>query len=209
MKLTTTTIALLAGMAICLFDSSALAGEKGVMLSEPEQEVISAALTQCLDKKPEVLVLDNSASLRIMSLAKKTYDQFAESLRDEAKTKSPDFKEALEDMIQKNRIETRFILSSNAFRAVKLFTKRDDEELFSAWPGMPRRGWDAFYERYPKSSGLIFISRPGMSKDGRTAIMYLGVQSHGLTGLHHLWIFSKVDGKWILQPDRFGPWIIS
>lgn len=66
--------------------------------------------------------------------------------------------------------------------------------------------WDEFYERYPGSSGITELSRPGYSADKRQALIYVSRTSGGLSGSGYLVLFEFQDGKWVIV-EEFQQWI--
>ncbi|MEX2609588.1 MAG: hypothetical protein WEA24_06550 [Gemmatimonadota bacterium] len=67
---------------------------------------------------------------------------------------------------------------------------------------MDNGGWAAFYERYPTAPGIIRLSRPGISRDGSSAVLEV------MTGRGELWAQSgpmflrRVDGRWVVDRWR-------
>jgi hypothetical protein len=68
------------------------------------------------------------------------------------------------------------------------------------------KGWDAFYEKYPNSSGYIQISRVGFNSNQTQAILYYGNQYAGLGGEGYLIFLTKDEGKWIIK-EKVGLWV--
>lgn len=67
---------------------------------------------------------------------------------------------------------------------------RTREPDFAHW------GWEGFYARFPKSTGVTYLSVPGYSEDGRIALVYLS-NSAGLMAGSSWWLeFKKVSGRW-------------
>ena len=66
--------------------------------------------------------------------------------------------------------------------------------------------WEAFYKKYPKSSGLITLSRLGLSQNGDRALVYVSHQCGFLCGTGKYFSLQKDDGRWkVLQ--EYMRWI--
>lgn len=68
------------------------------------------------------------------------------------------------------------------------------------------KGWGAFYEKYPNSSGVISISRAGFNSNQTQAILYYGYQREMLDGEGYLIFLTKDEGKWIVK-EKVGLWV--
>lgn len=91
---------------------------------------------------------------------------------------------------------------------VKLLSRTELASFFSTKRTQKPDGWDRFYTKYPKSPGIITISRVGFNKSGDMAMFYMGSQSHWLAGSGHIYVFRKQGGKWVEQPFSIGPsWV--
>jgi hypothetical protein len=91
---------------------------------------------------------------------------------------------------------------------VELVSGAELNAIFSATRPQKPDGWDKFYAKYPKSPGVITISRVGFSRKGDRAMFYMGSQSHWLAGSGRIHIFRKQHGKWVEEPYSFGPsWV--
>jgi hypothetical protein len=89
-----------------------------------------------------------------------------------------------------------------------LVSLRELETLFSAGPNQKPDGWDRFYARYPKSPGIIKISRVGFNHRGDMAMVYVYSQNHWLSGSGSIRVLRRQDGMWITVPASIGPrWI--
>jgi hypothetical protein len=86
-----------------------------------------------------------------------------------------------------------------------VMTKEQETDLFRT---RGKDGWEEFYKIYPKSPGIITLSRPGFSKDGTIAVIYIGNQRHGVVGEGQIYVFQKIDGKWVECGTHIGPsWV--
>lgn len=181
-----------------------------VLFSEAEQDVVAAALEQTRRTSTHtngVFVIEKIASLRGVSWSDKP-QKTARLLREQAKRRDATFRNAIEDLLTKNAQDTEFDLPKKRFPRVILMSTTELKDIFERKPEKIPVGWNLFYKMHPTASGIVNISRPGISRDGSVAIIYLGQQSHYLAGAGQLWVFKKQDGKWVLQHDSIGPkWV--
>ncbi|HJZ81270.1 MAG TPA: hypothetical protein VKD91_13025 [Pyrinomonadaceae bacterium] len=68
------------------------------------------------------------------------------------------------------------------------------------------RGWQAFYSRYPKSPGLIFMSAVGFNSSYDEAMLYIGHQCGGLCGSGEYLLLRQTEDRWHIV-DRKPLWI--
>jgi hypothetical protein len=59
--------------------------------------------------------------------------------------------------------------------------------------------WDAFYERYPDSNGVVVLSRIAFDRDFQHALVYVGHSFDFLGGAGQYVYLSKVDGSWMVE----------
>jgi len=62
--------------------------------------------------------------------------------------------------------------------------------------GSPSSYWQAFYHRFPGSSGVIHLSRVGFSRDGAWALMLVEYGCGGLCGGTIYVLLSHQSGRW-------------
>jgi len=92
---------------------------------------------------------------------------------------------------------------------VILLKREELKAIFSVGPGQKQNGWDRFYAKYPKSPGIITISRVGFNRRGDMAMVYVGSQSHYLAGAGQIHVLRKQDGKWVEVPAFILPMWVS
>jgi hypothetical protein len=63
-----------------------------------------------------------------------------------------------------------------------------------------KSGWDAYYDRHPRSGGYIFMSAVGFNKDKTLAIVYTGSICGGLCGRAQFHLLEKVQDHWKEEP---------
>ena len=60
----------------------------------------------------------------------------------------------------------------------------------------PKKGWDSFYEKYPNSQGEMTLSRVGFNTAKSQALVYVGNQSHFLSGEGYIFLLVKENNIW-------------
>ncbi|MGB8216668.1 MAG: hypothetical protein WCE94_05125 [Candidatus Methanoperedens sp.] len=95
------------------------------------------------------------------------------------------------------KLENKFSIP----QTVILISHEELNEIFQN-----NKGWDAFYEKYPLSSGVISISRAGFNSNQTQAILYYGSQRESLDGQGYLIFLTKDEGKWIVK-EKVGLWV--
>jgi hypothetical protein len=178
-------------------------------LTLAEQEVIEALLRQ--DAQVRVgkrLVIQEIASMDGVHSGDST-EKAAADLRRDARDRDSAFKEALEDFLAKNKTDTRIVFPTNPPVKVELVSKAIVNEIFSQTNNAKIDGWDLFYKRFPNSSGLITISRVGIDPKGTVAIIYLGQQSHWLSGGGRIRVLKREGKKWVLTRESIGAQWVS
>jgi hypothetical protein len=63
-------------------------------------------------------------------------------------------------------------------------------------------GWTGFRDAFPNSTGIVSISRIGLSPDGRWAIMYAGEQSDWLAGGGYVYVLRRRGRTWRIIASR-------
>jgi hypothetical protein len=86
---------------------------------------------------------------------------------------------------------------------VALISKDEVEHLFGAGGGW----WKTFYERYPKSQGILTLSQVGFNPEKNQALVYVGNQRGGLDGAGSYILLTREEGDdWVIA-DSAGMWI--
>jgi hypothetical protein len=67
-------------------------------------------------------------------------------------------------------------------------------------------GWEEFYQLYPKSQGIMSLSRIGFNPSKTQAIVYVGNECGGLCGIGDFFLLRKESGKWRIQ-TQLNAWI--
>jgi len=84
-----------------------------------------------------------------------------------------------------------------------LFSEEERTRIFKKGVGA---GWEAFYNKYPRSSGCWDFSPVGYSTNGTEALVYLGHHCGGLCGTGHLVLLAKEKDHWVVR-NRVMLWI--
>ncbi len=197
---------LLATAAVAL----AIESEKTVesTITVIEQDVIEATLAQSIElsvAKRHIIV--DLASIPWF-MRGNDYDKFVNILRDQAKDRDAAFRDALEDFIRKNRVETKLLFPKPLPKNTQLVTREAIQKIFTVGPDKKPSGWDIFYKHFPHAGGVITLSRPGIDSKHSIAILYLGQQSHYLAGAGQFYILKHDGKRWVFSDEVFGPsWV--
>ena len=101
----------------------------------------------------------------------------------------------IDDYLQKSRktahLDALFHLPVKYF----LIEPKEADSFFKKGGGR----WDAFYKKYPRSPGLLALSRVGFNQERNQALVYVNLSCGSLCG----------EGTWILLEKKAGVWAIS
>ena len=62
--------------------------------------------------------------------------------------------------------------------------------------------WGGFYETFPGTSGLMYVSMPGYSATGDSAMVYVHEGCGGFCGAGRLLTLRRIGGKWYVVSSR-------
>ncbi len=116
--------------------------------------------------------------------------------------------EAFNDMYSRNKGTTR-LPSNLACDRLAVKSKEEILEGFNTKPKLPYNplltdeNWAGFSEKFPDVSGIVEVSAPGYSKDGRYAIIYMQSVCGILCGYANFHQFKNIDGVWIFDKSFF------
>jgi len=102
----------------------------------------------------------------------------------------------VEDYKNKNAMPYKLENKFSIPQTVILISRGELNKLFNN-----EKGWDAFYEKYPKSSGIIYISRVGFNRNQTQAILSFGYQAGWVWGKYYRIFLTKEEGKWIVKEE--------
>lgn len=112
---------------------------------------------------------------------------------DYLKTSMPEVDQALLDSYlarntQSVALEDRFNLEV----PVTLLNQTEFNRFFSK----NGQGWDAFYQQYPQSQGVLTLSKVGFNARGDKALVYAGNMAFSLAGAGYAIILGWEAGQW-------------
>jgi hypothetical protein len=164
----------------------------------PEIDVVASFLADQYDyciKSNTPLVIEDTFSIAMLKMGRESHEEFTRSLLSQASDEVP--ADLIRDFCAKNA-KPQAVWPDLAKRlTIVLLSRQEMETIFSARHAQKPDGWDKFYLKYPKSPGIITISRVGFNRRGDMAMVYVGAQSHWLAGGGHIRILRKQDGKWV------------
>jgi hypothetical protein len=98
---------------------------------------------------------------------------------------------------------------------VAIISEAEYDRIFSVGSGKKARneklvkgttGWEEFYQLYPKSQGIMSVSRIGFNPSKTQALVYVGNVCGGLCGIGDFFLLRKESGKWRIQ-TQLNAWI--
>lgn len=128
-------------------------------------------------------------------------ESFDATVRKSLTTVAP---ETLADYLTKNQESHPLTGISDLGIAHVLVTDEDLSSVFDK-PGIDS-GWTSFYQKYPRSSGIVFFSAVGFNRDRTQAFVYAGSQCDGLCGSGQYVLLRKENGLWIIQ-QQMALWV--
>ncbi|NCN39355.1 MAG: hypothetical protein COY38_04110 [Candidatus Aenigmarchaeota archaeon CG_4_10_14_0_8_um_filter_37_24] len=106
-------------------------------------------------------------------------------------------KDTLDDYKIKNTQNYPLENSFNIKAKVILISQVDFDRIFR--PDID--GWEQFYKIYPKSQGIMTLSRVGFNKEKDQALVYAGNQAHYLAGRGYYVLLTKENDIWGIKKD--------
>ncbi|MFH1074463.1 MAG: hypothetical protein V1752_05175 [Candidatus Firestonebacteria bacterium] len=105
----------------------------------------------------------------------------------------------LSDFVSRNKnIYTFDAKNIKTEKLVKLVSALKLEKAFDG-DGTSATGWEAFYKKYPDSTGETLVSRAGFNKTKTEAIVCLFGMRDYLCAEGSLYVFRKEDNNWQLN----------
>lgn len=179
-------------------------------LDDEEYAVYSALINNSLkddesrekssDKSDRLLIINERTSLWDGSIASESQKFF-----EELKRSSPELQpETLNDLIVKsNGISTL----ERKFNIKIKYALVSDDEINALFKDDVSGGWEAFHRKFPKSSGILTLSRVGFNADKTQAIVYKGWSCGGLCGGGGYTLLRKKKGVWLIGPNVGPSWV--
>lgn len=116
--------------------------------------------------------------------------------------------EAIDDMYDRNK--TVVALPSNiGCDKLKILNEAEILAGFKTKPKLPYNpllideSWAGFFEKFPGALGVVEISTPGYSKDGRYAVIYLWSGCGSLCSYGNFFQYKKMNGIWVFDKKDF------
>jgi hypothetical protein len=159
----------------------------GPLMVEPiEYEVMSVVIASRLPPKATGLIVvrqEPSVESHLSDLP--AYDRFG------VFQKIPSIeKEAVLDLLVKEKNASHFRSSFSLPRSVYLLGEQEAKKVFRG-----RADWTSFYEAFPESGGVFFLSRVGFTQSQGQAVVHVGRQWLGRAGGGEFVVLEKVDAK--------------
>jgi len=175
-----------------------------------ELDVVVSFLADHYDycmKSNTPLVVEDTFSIAMLHMSDESHEELTRSPLSQASDEVP--ADLIRDFCDKNAKPHKVWPELRERRPVILLSKADLETLFSAGHDQKPDAWDRFYTKYPKSPGVITLSRVGFNRRRGMAMVYVGSQSHWLAGGGHIRILHKQVEKWVVVPGIIGPMWVS
>jgi len=196
---------IIALIALVGCDSQRRTAATTVLTSEDEIDVIVSFLqTEYVSKIPAATPLVIRDTLTVADIQnRQSPEKFAQSLLSEASDRVP--KDLIKDFCGKNTKPQPVWPELSSRLQVILLSQGEEDSIFAPRPTRKPDGWDIFYAKYPKSPGIIILSRVGFNRRGDLAAVYVRNQIEFLAGSGRIHVFRKQDGQWVELPVHFGP----
>jgi hypothetical protein len=104
--------------------------------------------------------------------------------------------DTLSDYCRSSRVSKR-ITALPHLAASQVFLDREDYSAIFRKYGVG--GWKLFYERYPNSSGYVYLSSVGFNRAGDEAFLYASKMCGGLCGDGWYVVLMKGPGGWSIK----------
>jgi hypothetical protein len=151
------------------------------------------------EPKDRVLILEDKPMLWDGSVAGEE-DKFFEDLQKTSTELQP---ETINDLRVKSKetaaLERKLSLKIN----YQLVSDEEVAGFFKEGGG----GWEAFHKKYPKSSGIMSVSRVGFNAAKTQALVYTGWSCGGLCGGGGYTLLTKKKGVWVKKRDVGPTWV--
>lgn len=102
-----------------------------------------------------------------------------------------------------NLNKSRYYLKSHFTTATSVLLLHDEMDKIHNDYQRGADGWKLFRQRYPKSKGLIVLSRIGINKNKDQAIITIGYGLNLLEGGSELFLLTKDKGDWKIKSRIF------
>jgi hypothetical protein len=161
------------------------APEEMVAPSE-EEYLIYSTLIEEMAGDVELIVIRDSTRLEFVDDLNETVEQIRESTLGVDEDVLGDFRVKNADPLQ---LKNRF-----SFAGTTVLMSQEEFDSIFVDGGV----WDEFYERYPKSNGIMTFSRVGFNSQYDEALVYIGIQSHFKDGAGYYVLLDKLNDGWMV-----------
>jgi uncharacterized protein YkvS len=176
-------------LALLIFSSSCdviVRAPEEMVASSEEEYLVYSTLIEEMAGDVELIVIRDSTRLEFVDDLNETVEQIRDS------TLGVD-EEVLGNFRDKNAHPLQF---ENRFSFAGTTVLMSQEEFDSIFAGSGV--WDEFYERYPKSNGIMTFSRVGFNSQYDEALVYIGIQSHFKDGAGYYVFLEKLNDGWVV-----------
>lgn len=112
--------------------------------------------------------------------------------------------QARRDWKKKNKNQSYTLLANHFTSKNEVYLYDEDKISQVAKPKLT--GWEAFYNAYPNSQGLLRFSRVGFNNQNTVAMIYIESQSYLMNGFGEIIKLVKIENKWVIA-DRIHLWM--
>jgi len=123
-----------------------------------------------------------------------------------ARDSVPDLpRDAVEDFTAVAKDTARVVPFTSKRQHVRFLSDSTIGDYFSR-NNRQTRGWIGFRAAFPNGGGITSVSRVGLSRDGRGAVVYAGQQSDWLDGAGFIYVLRADAGSWTIY-KRLMLWV--
>ena len=142
------------------------------------------------------IVISDSTSIDFTDLDRLNFEKLRKEFSEfENELKNQELQEETFKDFKNQNINSEKILKSEIPNdKIVLISSEEVDKIFKN----NRKGWDHFYRKFPKSQGILTLSKIGFNENKTQAIVYYGNQSHYLAGIGYLAYYIKINDSWKL-----------
>ncbi len=104
------------------------------------------------------------------------------------------------------KVDQPVTLKAESFNLSVPVTLISEEERTALFQNTQGNAWEAFYQKYPNSQGIMTLSRVGFNKNLDQALLYVGNQSHYLAGAGFYVLLERTNSGWVIIKSTMS-WI--
>ena len=151
-----------------------------------DEYLVYSTLIEEMAGNAELIVIRDSTRLDFADDVSETVEQIRESTLDVGEDVLGAFRVKAAHPLQ---LENRFSFTGT----IVLMSQEEFDSIFTDG-GL----WDGFYERYPKSNGIMTFSWVGFNPQLDEALVYIGIQSHFKDGAGYYVFLEKLRDGWAI-----------